>query len=533
MVTTMTTPSSTRKQTLTRVGIIFIILVLLNFVSVRLFGRLDFTKQKLFTLSEASKSLVGSLDDRVTIKAYFTDDLPAPYNNNRRALLDQLNEYKAYAKGNLQYEFISPTGEKGEQEAQQQGIPPIQVNTIKEDKVELIRGYMGLVFLYEDKKEVIPVLQNPSTLEYDISGTIKRLTSRSHKKIGFLGGQGEPGLNEFNGLQQLVGKQYELTAVDVSKGEAIPADVAALIIMAPNTKFSERAKYEIDQYIMRGGRVAFLLNKVDANLQQRFARPLELNLEDLLETYGLRINPDLVRDAQCANITIRQEQFGFQIQSQVPFPYLPVVGKFSAGNMMVKDLKSVILFFASSVDTTQLAPKGLHAEVLMASSDQSGRQSGFIMLDPLQRFAQTDFGEKGIPLAILVTGKFSSAFAGKPVPADTGSVVAPAQGATLTSSPETRVVLVGDGDIARDQYARGSPDNLTFTANMIDFLVDDAGLISIRSKDVSLPPLDQVSDGTKQFIKYGNLVLPPLLVLAFGFIRWQMRKTRRRALGMQ
>ena len=113
-----------------RVGVVAAILILLNIVSVRLFGRLDFTKNNLFTLSDASKNLVKGLDDRLTVKAYFTEDVPAPYNNIRRTVLDQLNEYKAYSKGNMQFEFIDPSGEKGEQEAQQQGIQPVQVQVI-------------------------------------------------------------------------------------------------------------------------------------------------------------------------------------------------------------------------------------------------------------------------------------------------------------------------------------------------------------------------------------------------------------------
>ena len=130
---------SKQTQALFRALLILGILALANFISIRIFGRLDLTAQRVYTLSDASKKLVGSIDDRVTIKAYFTDDLPAPYNNNRRAVLDILNDYKAYAKGNLQYEFINPQGEKGEQEAQQQGVAPVQVQVVKEDKLEVKR----------------------------------------------------------------------------------------------------------------------------------------------------------------------------------------------------------------------------------------------------------------------------------------------------------------------------------------------------------------------------------------------------------
>jgi gliding-associated putative ABC transporter substrate-binding component GldG len=523
---------SLKSQAVFKIGMVLAILVLLNFVSVRLFGRLDVTERKLFTLADASKELMRSLDDKVTVKAYFTEDLPSPYNMNRRVLLDQLNEYKAYSQGNFQFEFIDPTGEKGEQDAQQQGIGPVQVQVVKEDKFEVKRAYMGLVFLYEDKKEVIPVIQNTSTLEYDISSTVKRLTSRTKKKIGFLSGHGEPGLNELNQVQQLLGRQYDVTTVDVSKGKAVPDEITALVVMAPNTKFSDLDKFQIDQYIMRGGKVAFLLNKIDANLQNRFGRALDLNLEDMLENYGLRLNPDLVRDAQCANISIVQQQMGFSIQSQVPFPYLPMASGFSKENMMVKDLQGVVLFFVSSVDTANLSAKKLRGEFLVLSSGRSGRQSQVFMFDPLQRYTLDEFPEKNIPLAAVVQGSFTSAYANKPVPTDTSAGVMAPPANPLTGSPETRIVLVGDGDFARDQYL-GNRDNLTFFANMVDYLVDDAGLITIRSKDITLAPLEQVSDGTKKILKYGNLIVPPVLVLAYGLLRWRMRKARKKALELQ
>jgi ABC-2 type transport system permease protein len=137
------------------------------------------------------------------------------------------------------------------------------------------------------------------------------LTQKSQKRIAFLSGQGEVTLQEMQAAQQVLAKQYEVTTVDVSKGQPIGGDVAALIVAAPKNEFSEPAKYQIDQYIMRGGKVAFLLNKVDADLQQRFGRELSLKIEDLLENYGLRLNPDLIRDAQCAPISIVQQQAGF------------------------------------------------------------------------------------------------------------------------------------------------------------------------------------------------------------------------------
>ena len=524
------TTKSLKSQTLLTLGIVLVILILLNIVSIRVFGRIDVTRNKLFSLSDASKQLVRSLDDRVTVRAYFTEDLPDPYNNTRRTVLDELNEYKAYSHGNLQFEFINPEGEKGEQDAQQQGIAPVQVQVVKEDKFEVKRAYMGLVLLYEDRKESLPVIQNPSTLEYDISSAIKRLITRTQKKIGFLQGQGEPALSELNGVQQALSKQYSLAPVDLSKGAEVPPDVTVLVVMAPKQRFTEPQKFQIDQYLMRGGKIAFLLNRVDADLQNRFGRAVDPGLEDLLLSYGLRVNADLVRDERCASISIRQQQYGFTIQSQVPFPYIPVAGNFSKDDPMVKDLQGIVLFFASSVDTVNLAARNLGGEILMRSSKESGRMTGpYFYFDPLQHWTREDFTEQEIPLGILVHGVFRSAYAGKPVPADTAAGSLPPTSNPLTVSPETRVVLIGDGDFVRDQYL-GNKDNLTFFANMMDYLVDDAGLITIRSKEVAMPPLEPVSDAAKKVVKYGDLIVPPLLAVGYGLFRWRMRKMRKKAL---
>jgi hypothetical protein len=197
--------------------------------------------------------------------------------------------------------------------------------------------------------------------------------------------------------------------------------------------------------------------------------------------------------------------------------------------MMVKDLQGVVLFFASSVDTAGVSARGLTSEVLMRSSPRSGRLSGMFMFDPMTRFTEADFPEQGIPLAVSVSGPMRSAFAGKPVPSDTASGSAPPSAAPRGMAADARVILVGDGDFMRDQYL-GNRDNLTLFANMVDFLADDAGLIGIRSKDISMPPLEQVSDGAKRTIKYATLIVPPFLIVGYGLFRWRMRLARRKAL---
>jgi gliding-associated putative ABC transporter substrate-binding component GldG len=389
-----------------------------------------------------------------------------------------------------------------------------------------------MVFLFEDKQDVIPVMQRTANLEYDNSSTIKKLTSKKSLKIGFLAGHGEPDFQNLKAVRSALQKQYELLPVNLSGNKPVPDDISALMIIGPTTKLAEHEKYHIDQYIMRGGKVAFLLNKVNANLQTKFAQAVDAGLDDMLQQYGVKVNNDLVRDAQCATVTVSQQESFFTIQNNIPFPYLPMGANFDKNSIIVKDLQNVIFFFVSSIDTSQIASKGLKADVLVRSSKRSGRQVEFFMIDPMQRFSDEMFKEPNLPLAVAVEGKLQSFYAGKPVPTDTSVKTPPPISTSRTSgttSPDTRIIVVGDGDFMRDEYL-GNRDNLNFFANMVDYLVDDAGLITIRSRDTQGSPLEEVSSSTKQFVKWADLLVPPLGVVLYGLIRWRLRAARKRAM---
>jgi gliding-associated putative ABC transporter substrate-binding component GldG len=511
---------SRKTQQLLQALLVLGILVLANVISVRLFTRFDLTAENVYTLADASKAIVGSLDDRVSVRAFFTEELPAPYNNNRRATLDILNEYKAYSNGNLQFDFIDPTGEEGEQEAQQQGIAPVQVQVVNNDKLEVKRGYLGLVLLYEDRKETIPVVQNLGSLEYDLSSALKRLTTTRKKKIGYSTGHQEPEPSVYQQAANMVTAQYELVPVDLSGGTPVPPEIEALLVISPQTRFADSSKYAIDQYLMRGGRIAFLLNKYSGNLQSRFAQAVETGLDDMLGQYGIRVNADLVRDAQCAPVTVMQQQGMFRFQSQVPFPLIPTASNFNRDHIVVKDLETVLFFFVSSVDTSLAGAKNIRANVLVRSSQQSGKQTGFIVIDPFRRLTPADLQEQHLPLAAVFEGAFTSFFADKEPKA------------ALTAGAESRILVVGDGDFMKDDYL-GSRDNVVFFANIVDYLADDAGLITIRSKNLAQPPLEPVEDGTKRLLKYANLFLPSLLVIGYGLFRWRRRVSLKRMLEAQ
>ncbi|MFQ5797494.1 MAG: Gldg family protein, partial [Bacteroidota bacterium] len=293
-------------------------------------------------------------------------------------------------------------------------------------------------------------------------------------------------------------------------------------------KFSDEEKYQIDQYLMRGGRIALFLNKVQANLQSQRASVLSLNLDDLLEAYGVRVNSDLVRDVRCAEISVTQ-QLGFMtIQNRIPYPYLPIASEFNPASMVVKDLRSVLLFFASSIDTTLAQSKGLDLKVLASTSKRSGKQEGFFLLDPTQEFSEEMFKESHLPVAVSLEGKFRSLYADTAITSDTVSTLV---GTKLTESPPTRILVVGDGDFVQDQYL-GQRDNITFANNVVDWLIDDIGLTQIRSRTIAAKRLEEISSSTKTVLKYINMVLPPFAVVVGGIVRWRMRIARRKTLQM-
>ena len=518
------------RQTLTRLFLVLGIIVFVNIIAVRLFTRFDLTSSKIYTLSDASKKLVKSLDDKFVVKAYYSSDLPSPYNNNRRYLQDQLDEYRAYGGGNFQYEFIDPSKKDDlKQEAQKYGIPPVQVQVVKEDKFQMQEAYMGMVFLYGDKQDRLPLVKDMDNLEYEISSSMKKLTSKQVRKIGFLTGHDEPNLTQFGRLKELLDKQYDVTTVDLSGGKAVPQDIAVLMVVAPEKSFKSWEKFLLDQYLMKGGRIAFLLNKVSANLQNQTGRPVNVDLDDLLRAYGVRVNTDLVRDARCAMVTVSQQAGFFVMQNNIPFPYLPMASEFDKTSPIVKDLSAVVFYFVSSIDTSIARSRGLNLDVLIKSSSKSGRQENYFMISPTMPQTKEMFKESGIPLAVTVEGNFTSAFAGSPVVVDS-SVKSPLDTANRITSGKAKIVVVGDGDFLQDQLSGGNKDNIVLAGNLVDWLADDIGLASIRSRESTPKPLDEVSEGTKSMVKWINLGLPPMLMVMVGVLRWRWRIAMRKRL---
>lgn len=495
----------TSRTSLLLVGLI---LVLINLIGLNLFFRLDLTDDDVYTLSDASVKIVEDLEDPITFKVFFTKNLRPPFSSNLRFLQDKLDDYRAYGGQNVQYEFVDPSEDDDlRNEASRYGIPPVQIQVVENDNVQIKNAYMGLAIQYGDEREVIPVIQDLSTLEYDITSAIKKLTRDRTPVVGFLTGHGEPApASNMPELYQQLQRNYEVKSVSVTAG-AIDPRPDVLMVVAPTDSLPPDHLQALDAYVQSGGRVGWLLNRVNVQIQTGQATELTTGLESMLEKYGIRIAPDLVMDRRSSTISIPRNLGGFRIYQQIQYPFLPLASWYNPDNTMVNRLPETVYYFVSSVDTSATRPDGVTVEPLVATSPQSGVQQGFFFIQPMQSQAPLEGGP--YVLAAAYSGTFPSAFA---------------EGET---SPETRMVVVGDGDFLDASVMQSEvPANIQFALNIVDWLGQDDALLSIRTKTVENRPLEEVDEHLRPFIKYLNMVGPALLVLLFGLIRWRIRKNR-------
>lgn len=503
-----------KKDWTSRTAILLIagILVVLNLIALNLFGRLDLTDDDVYSLSDASVRLVETLEDPVTITAFFSKDLPPHFAVNRRYLKDKLDDYRAYGGQNVQYRFVDPADDPDlRAEATRYQIPTVQIQVIESDNVQLKNAYMGVAIQYEDQRETIPVVEDLSTLEYDITSAIRRMTQEEKPIAGFLSGHGEPNpMQDMRTFYQDLGRNYDVRTVtvqeDTVQGAQLEPRPDVLVVAAPTDTLPEAHLQALDAYLMDGGRIALLLNRVQADLQVGQASVLSVGLEPLLDAYGVAVQDNLVMDEQSSVVTMQRQQGFFTLAQQIEYPLFPVATTFNSNNMMVNRLREVMFYYVSALDTSQAPPEGVTVEPLIFSSDRSGIQQGFFMLQPMQNTGRLAGGP--YPVAAAYTGTFPSAFeAGR-------------------QSPSTRLVVVGDGDLINESIVGAIPGNIEFGLNMVDWLIQDDALLAIRTKKIEPRALRPVSEGARPWIKYGNMIGPVLVIVFFGLLRWRQRKKR-------
>lgn len=503
------------RDTIVQAVLYFVVIVLVNVVVSGWFFRIDLTRDHVNTLSPATEKLLKELKDRMLVRVYFNTDLPSPYNGNRLALIDMLQEFRSLSDGKLEYDIINPTNDKQVEQGTSDGIPQVQVQVVNNDKLEVKRAMMGLVMEYQAKKQVLPVIEHMSNLEYEMASRIDRLIHPQKKIIAIAQGNGEPSFQEIQQAQKALSSRYDVIPVNFSK--PVPDSVSALIMIQPTTAFADSQLYNLDQYMMRRGRAAFLTSMVNASMQNQYATDLSLNLSRFYQACGFDVRKDLVRDAVCASVSVIQREAGMTIQTEVPNPYIPIVSNLDKKFVVTQDLHQVVMPFVSEIDTSYA--DSLHIRVIpfAMSSQRSGTQEHIYDLNPTAQFTKTMFQKSDLLLGAAFSGTIHTS-----IP-DT-DLYARMHPDRKTEGNE-RIVVIGGGDFIQDAFL-GNPENLSIFLNAVDYLTDNIGLISIRSKTFLPPPLKPVSDATKTATKDLIIIFPPLLVLAIGLLYW--RKTVRR-----
>ena len=478
------------------------VIILVNTISSHYFFRLDFTADKRFTLSKATKEILRAIDKPVTVTAYFTKDLPPQIQQTEDDFRDMLIEYSNIAKGNFFFEFVSPNDdEKVEKEIAKEGIAPQIINVREKDQAVQKKVYLAALLKYDNKTEVIPVILPGAAMEYSLSSSIKKLTASHKPLLGYIQGDGEPSQSTMSQAMKDLDILYDIQDVNLKESPSLQS-YKSLIMVSPRDSMTSIEFQVLDNYLKNGGNVYIAMNRVDGNLNNASGTTLTTGLESWLQKKGITVENKFIVDASCGNVSVRQQQGVFSFTTQLSFPYLPLITNFSS-HPAASGLESVIMQFASPV--SYQGDSSLKFTPIAYTSNKTGTLDPPLFFDIQKKWDNTDFPESKLPVAAAVEGTFGG-------------------------SADSKMVIIGDGDFAvngQGQQARQiNPDNVNLMVNSIDWLSDDTGLIQLRTKGITNRPLDQIEDGKKAFLKYLNFLLPIVLILIYGLFRSRQNKMK-------
>lgn len=513
--------------------------VLLNLIGTRVFGRVDLTENRIYTLSQPSKDLVKNLPDYLSVKAFISADLPPELKAVSRYVRDLIDEYKTSSRGKFRWEAIDPGGDKKlEEEATRCKVQKLQIQVLRSQKFELGSYYLGLCLEYGEKVESIPQVARPEGLEYQITSLIKQMTQKK-RKVAFATGHGEAETAQgFQSLKDDLGHEFEITTVNPSSAE-IGADVDALVIGGPKQAIDEKGQKEIDKFLMRGGGAVMLIDGMamtapggGAGMEQmqiKMGQANETGLGPLLAAYGFKVGQDFVFDAQAMPGPV--DVGGRRMLANAPM-FLGAEMDERKDLSIVQGIKGAVFPYASSVELTGPLQSGRPEKGklwrLAASSKGSWKHTGFFILNPKMDFSESrDKGAKGpFALGYAYEGPLKSAFA----PA---AAVSSPDGSPSESKKPVRLVVIGDSDFANDEYvqlARFLPfyqAGAQLLFNAISWTIEDEALTPLRAKTLSPRPITISSDTKAMALQWANIVGLPMAFCLFGLVRWRIRRTNR------
>ncbi|MFH1515896.1 MAG: GldG family protein, partial [bacterium] len=513
------------------------ILVLVNIYSIGSFRRIDLTENKEYTISNSTKNILSQLDDIVNIKFFVSEELPPEFLSLDRQIRDMMSEFEAYSNENFRLRYIDPSKEpRYKQEAEMAGIPEVTFEVRKEDKIQMMRAYLGMLIEHENKTEAIPFVRSVETLEYDLMSRIVKVLQKESDlpTIGILQGHGEPGTQQPDQQQQQppgemavfmekIREQYNAMDIQLENRDKIPSTVDTLIIVNPGS-IPDSELWAIDQFVMGGGKLICMVNGVGGvdNLNEPPQKFIS-GISDLLSNCGVKVNNDLVLDRRSEMATFRTGQFS-RIQKQYPFWINVQKDGFDPGHPITSSLESATFHWPSSIEILKDKLEAVTAVELVTSSDQSWLMKKDYSTNPMQDFNALPTGDRYL-LGVALKGNFSSYFSGKdrPVKASDGSPVGAGE-ALIEKSTETEIIVFSTGQIALNHVwdpRQGSPGVQNMLLNTLDYLNIGEELIGIRSRQATNRPLNPDmfdDDKEKNLIKALIYLAVPFFVALFGII---------------
>ncbi len=521
----------------TLIVLVLAVLALVNFLSYRRFARVDLTEAREYTVSRSTKQVLGELDDIVNLTLYFSKKLPPYMGTLRDRVMDMLTEYRAYGRGNVELNLVDPSDDpEVERKVRMMGIPQVQLDIIEKDKRQVTNAYMGLAILYEDKKEVIPVVRGTRTLEYELTSGIVKVTAGEPKTIGVVT-RYQP--DEFSGLYEqirtdLLG-QYQIRRLELGKGEGVPEEISTLVILSPK-ELTDRQRFEIDQFLMRGGSLVALVDAIELSEIELKATRMTSNIVDMLDHYGVRVNSDMVLDQRYNSMAGFARGF---MHFAIPYVFWPKVVRsgFDQANPVVNRLEAVTLAWTSSLESTVSEADSGEANrefsALAKTSDMSWTTRNFSNLDPSQRLEPQPTAMKQHNVVAMVRGTFDSFFKDKEIPApesesEEATPTEPRAEEVIEQSPPTAILVVGSAHFINDRFVQQFPENKTFFLNAVDHLTMGDRLIGIRSRPVMERPLKEIAEREKALYRFLGTYAVPVLVAVFGLVRLHLRRQQKR-----
>ncbi|MCD4832823.1 MAG: gliding motility-associated ABC transporter substrate-binding protein GldG [Bacteroidales bacterium] len=558
-----------KKQNIIQLIIALVIILLVSYISSNIYFRLDLTADKRYTLSDATVEILDSLEDVVYIEIYLDGEMPIGFQRMQKSIHELMDEFRVIASSNIQYQFINPSKSSDQskrnalyQDLYDRGLNPTNVKDRDEEGglAEKIL-FPGAIITYQEKETPINLLvNNPGlsaevnlnnsiqSLEYKFIDAIRKITTKQRKKIAFIEGQGE--LDEFytGDITRSLNEYYEIDRVTIKEYINILDPYDAVIIAGPTEQYTEKSKFIVDQYIMNGGKVLWFVESVKISMDSlsaggaTFALMNDINLSDQLFKYGVRINPNVIQDVQCAVIPVNTAIAGTQPKfAPAPWLYFPLLVA-PDNNPVTKNLNMIKSEFPGVIDTVG-SNSEIKKQVLLTSSPNSRVLNVPLLVSLTQVSEKLDpltFNQQNNPIAVILKGQFESVFKNRMI----NEYIAGQEFNFKEKSKFTKMIVVSDADIIKndvrqradgifitplgyDRYTKQTYGNKEFVMNAVHYLVDESGILDIRSREFKLRLLDKSKiQEEKTKWKIINTILPVLFIIIFAILLAYIRKRK-------